>query len=298
VKIPKKHEDVTKLVITGSRVEYLPRDLIAGFSELSEIELHNSVFVETLDGSFVSQRSRSIEYLHITGGKSTKSVRNNAFRQLPNLRKIALTDSGIEQLDETIFHNNTNLEFINFQFNNIQVLPKKIFLNLSKLQKINFAANQIEYLHRKLFKSNKALKEMNFMLNKITRIRPQLLRGLRNLRKIIFSSNQIEVISENTFQDNRKLRHILLEENRIGKINPDVFQNLQDLEEIILYKNPCYEKDLESREIITQDLLEKELSDCYDGWNDGKDAVDKSECFDDSLENPVIVYCHFSAGGL
>ncbi len=119
--------------------------------------------------------------------------------QLPNIEKIKMIENLVELLDETLFHMN------------------------SKLSKIEFQYNRITSIHPDTFKTCK-LKWLYLNNNRITEIPPDLFKGQESLVRVELSYNKISTLHKNTFRDCKSLEWLDLANNMITNIDSDLFR--------------------------------------------------------------------------
>ena len=142
------------------------------------------------------------------------SVRNGAFRNLQNLTSLDLSINEITLLEDRVFEDLANLEYLNLENNNIVELPSARRVGLSP-----------------------GLSVLNMERNSIKRIKPESLIGYTNLTKLLLRHNNIYKISPNAFKPLSMLTVLDLSENEISRFRPGAFDPLTRLEILSLDRN-------------------------------------------------------------
>lgn len=108
---------------------------------------------------------------------------------LPNLRKLNLLGSNIENLDFECFSTLTNLKILNLRSSNIEFIDFGTCNLLGNLESLNLSSNRIRVLKNGTFSSLKSLKKLNLESNQIEFIETDAFNGLECLEEINLNNN-------------------------------------------------------------------------------------------------------------
>lgn len=161
--------------------------------------------------------SRDVQQLYINN-QTMSSIPNGLNDQFPQLLKVTLWNSKLENIQEKNFQGLTNLVELYLSHNLISSINETVFSSLRNLEVLVLSYNQIAKLNSKIFKE------------------------LRNLKVIELKSNKLEVIESNLFQYNPNLQEIELSFNNIKVLEPELLLELGSFRMINLQGNKCIDQ--------------------------------------------------------
>lgn len=160
---------------------------------------------------------RDIKQLYINN-QSMKSIPNGLNNYFPELLKITLWNSKLENIQEKNFEGLTNLVELYLSHNLISIIDETVFRSLRNLEVLVLSYNKITNLKSKMFKE------------------------LTKLKVIELKSNRLEVIEDKLFQYNPNLQEIELSNNNINIVKPEMLLELNNFMMINLQKNKCIDQ--------------------------------------------------------
>ncbi|XP_037050271.1 toll-like receptor Tollo [Bradysia coprophila] len=116
-------------------------------------------------------------------------VTRQNFKNLQKLLALDLVVNNIKTLDEDSFDDLTNLKSVNLFRNKIEILPDKIFQNLHELRSVALGGNPIVALNDEHFKNNKKLEYFSIRQSRIKFLSPTMFDEIRTLRRVDLSGN-------------------------------------------------------------------------------------------------------------
>lgn len=153
---------------------------------------HNLNFLQHLPSLKVLNMSCNSIYTLTTKTMSSRSLQELQF-QHNNLGKLwRLRDKTYER----IFHNLTNLTYLDISYNNIATIGDRVYMHLPK-----------------------SIQKLRMSHNSLTRIQWAMLRGFTHLRELILSNNNLYFISSNLSRDVPSLTVLDLQRNRISELS-------------------------------------------------------------------------------
>ncbi|XP_070501610.1 uncharacterized protein [Chironomus tepperi] len=205
-----KCENLDILEIKGTRVNYIPSELLIRNSKLSGIFLWNN---------------------HIT------ALPENLFSSKKNLKILNLQQNQIEYLPSNIFNSLTELHELVLNNNKLQLIDTKWFRNLSSLKKLVLGENQIAEIPDKSFEFMTNLEELHLHKNRIKLLNPNSFVGLHNLKILGLHSNEITDLPHNSFEPLKNLERLSLISNSLAIIDAASFGVHKNLVDIYLGSN-------------------------------------------------------------
>eukprot|EP01129_Flabellula_baltica_P007451 TRINITY_DN2902_c0_g1_i2.p1 TRINITY_DN2902_c0_g1~~TRINITY_DN2902_c0_g1_i2.p1 ORF type:complete len:2061 (-),score=333.79 TRINITY_DN2902_c0_g1_i2:97-6237(-) len=238
-----------------------PSTLIS-HADLKRLEDFQISYIDRKDLYFLTRE----EILRFPKDEDSLTIRASKISYLPNsigelsgLSHMSLNYNEIENINDIIIQNLTNLESLSFVHNKISYLSPCIS-SLQKLRKLNISYNPIEKLPTTLgyltslvelniekcslstippqIHELNSLVYLNISKNKITTFPNFLFRGLSQLKTLNLSTNNIKIVER--LQDLKSLTSLDLKENKIKKLSSEIgyCTNLEylDMSENLLYK--------------------------------------------------------------
>jgi len=189
-------------------------------------------------------------------------LRRENFKSMEKLKSLRLVKNLIEELDEHVFSDLTDLKELFLNENRLKMLPSTFFSQLRRLERFSAEFNGFDsILSEKFFDKSKNLLSIWVNHNYLKSIKFETLKFLVKLTDLEFSSNQITQLDENTFNKNDdlvtlafgrneikvlpkkllwrlvKLTYFYANENQIESIDPEFFIKNKAIQEIILAGN-------------------------------------------------------------
>lgn len=150
------------------------------------LNAERSSFMQTLNNN------ESLVCLQIIFSQMSFTTLETIFKglNLPNLRKLNLLGSNLENLDfECLSSLNNSLKILNLRSSNIEFMDFGTFNMLGKLETLNLSSNRIRVLKNGAFSSLKSLRKLNLESNQIELIEPDAFKGLDCLEEINLNNN-------------------------------------------------------------------------------------------------------------
>jgi Leucine-rich repeat (LRR) protein len=107
---------------------------------------------------------------------------------LDKLERLILSVNPLKTLKENVFNKLGNLKGLHLWSCQLESLPAKVFSKLTKLEKIELGRNQLTYLDKELFANNLELKRISLNGNKLQKIDIDFTE-LPNIEEILMSDN-------------------------------------------------------------------------------------------------------------
>lgn len=129
-------------------------------------------------------------------------VTNDICKAFPNLVRLEMQSTGIEEIKEDAFHACAGLTILYLYENQIEKLHPNTFLYTVKLQELNFRTNRISKLdHYNLLTNLQDLQEFSCSQNNLTEFSPELIRNNKNLEILGLYSNDLSDIEAEQILD-------------------------------------------------------------------------------------------------
>lgn len=179
------------------------------------------------------------------------TLQAGCFKDLPKLKYVALTHSGIKHIEKSAFLNLPSIKSISIMFNNIEAIHNGIFhslditklyllgnkietleehsfYNLTYLQILDLSHNNLYSLKSNIFYKTESLRKINISNNKLFHIQDYFFSVCFNSfdspdSLIDLSSNYLSTIDRNIFKGVYYVESLLLNDNNITKIDPNAF---------------------------------------------------------------------------
>lgn len=166
-----------------------------------------------------------------------KTIKKNAFYNLPNLTTINLHDNEISEIKSGIF-NKLSVQLITLQRNGIKTIESDAFDNMPNLYKIRLNANRLKAWDAKWFTNSPKLTEVYFRRNHLEHL-PQS--AFINLKppdaKLYLSKNKLGKINVGSFYGLRQISQLYLDRNNISEISNNAFPDLMQVDVLYMARN-------------------------------------------------------------
>ena len=168
-------------------------------------------------------------------GNSMKTVYNEIFGGFHSLKKLLLDSMGIEAVEESAFHDLSNLFDLSLAHNNIVNLPINLFRPLKNLRKIALDENKLQAVPN-FSGLPKEMIGIDLGYNYIKDISTLSEMGIKTMAKISLWQNNITTLPKHVFQKVSAFR-INLSFNKIREIQGYSFTACAFLDELYLDSN-------------------------------------------------------------
>jgi Leucine-rich repeat (LRR) protein len=121
------------------RVAHLPRNMVEEFPKLTDLSIEDSD-IPIVGNNLCGPQFSQIEILYL-GECGIHTIKDGAFENLINLKKINLFNNKIRSLGAKVFQKNQKLERIGLDRNKIKILAPGIFRDLNQLISVNLTGN-------------------------------------------------------------------------------------------------------------------------------------------------------------
>lgn len=156
---------------------------------------------------------------------SVETMEAEAFRNVPSLRSIKLTNNHLVEIPEEGFSWLEMLDTLKISHNEIKNIGLEAFANLEKLRWLYCDHNQLRNWNKTWFINTTNIEFMNFQWNKIKVIPKKAFEGFTKIRKIFFDYNDLEAILPDAFKGIKQLQHLGLGYNKLTQIDSSAFPN-------------------------------------------------------------------------
>lgn len=180
-----------------------------------------------------------------------KTVTDNCFEGLKNLRYLCLDENYIEIIATEAFRDLTKLKQLSLNYNHLQKLNSSAFQNLRSLKELSLTGNKIQSLHPDIFNSMNRLEKLRLDANLLQDLPENVFEKLTNLRMLSLDSNQLSVFASTLFCKNLKIEEISLSENSLQVIPITTFDGLANLAIVDLRYNNCVDKLFQGTDFVT-----------------------------------------------
>lgn len=183
--------------------------------------LQNLSHIETLDLS-----SNAIEELD-----------DLVFHNLTNLTKLILHNNKLRKLNGNVLHNFTQLKILDLSSNKISSLRKDSFLQAENIQHLNFSNNYLQTIDNNTFSLFAKLERLDLSQNPNLTLRENTFSSLTSLKLLNLSGCNIKHIPTGFLKWSPDLIALNVSRNAIVHLDSNSFENLQKLAIIDLSYN-------------------------------------------------------------
>ncbi|GIX92490.1 hypothetical protein CDAR_400453 [Caerostris darwini] len=244
-----------KLFCDRQNLQTIPLDLP---NNVQELDLSENV-LEFIDTKHF-QLNENLQTLILKGSRVTL-INKDAFKNLPHLKDLYLTNNEIGSLIGGTMTTNKDLNFLDLSYNPITVLHPEVFEGLHNLEILDLRHCLLKGLPPGVFDSLVNLKILFLDNNRLTSITTYVFQklgnlemlyiswnkiesihltnwvGLQNLKTLAISENKISALESTSFGNMSALHKLDVNGNQIKVISPDTFIGLSSLESLNLQKN-------------------------------------------------------------
>jgi Leucine-rich repeat (LRR) protein len=213
------------------------QDVFGNQSRSIAINLQMNSF-KVIDFEFM-KRFNSFQF----SGNSIGTIPENAFS--PELIELSLNAMELRSIHENAFVGLNQLRRLTIESNPLESLGRNIFHPLITLETLSFTGNTLSHFHPEMFVHNTNLIMLNLASNgKMELGENMFTSSLMNLDTLTISSNQIYRLNSNSFGTLRNLTRLVVSHNRISEIEPGFFRNFPNLQTFDASSNECISSNL------------------------------------------------------
>ncbi|XP_047099918.1 uncharacterized protein LOC124717185 [Schistocerca piceifrons] len=165
----------------------------------------------------------------------------DAFRYVPHLKYINMTDTMLISLPRNLFHYTRDLKHLLVQRNHdLRSLDRDVFQDASKLEDVILDRNGISSLEQDVFIHLKSVQRLNLAYNKIRSLPIGIFRDNRELQELVLSGNPLHFTSDTAkdlMRNNGKLRVFLMRKCKLEDLATGLLGSLSNLEWLDLSHN-------------------------------------------------------------
>ncbi|CAG9800627.1 unnamed protein product [Chironomus riparius] len=206
---------------------------------------HNNSCVQNFDStfgymqplsSFICELFQNLKKIRVTISH-LESINEDAFQKCKDLRFLMLPNNKIRELSENLFLNQSELEYLNLALNAINFLPSKVFHPLKKLKQLYLNDNKIQSINPEWFRCLQKLTTLSLAFNQISEVPSKSLQSLKNLTTLWIDRNNLKTLKPDSFVGLQNLKLLSLSSNKITDLPVDVFGSLNNLQYLVLNDN-------------------------------------------------------------
>ena len=153
------------------------------------------------------------------------------------VRRLDLSRSGIEALEEHDFRGLSSLAHLDLSGNQLTELPEDIFRGPSSLKTLDLDYNGLTGLPEGIFQGLDSLESLDLRFNRVAGLPEGVFRGLDSLQFLELGANFLPGLPEGLFQGLESLQYLSLWNNELTRLPEEVFRGLANLEVVWLKDN-------------------------------------------------------------
>ena len=121
--------------------------------------------------------------------QQTLFLPTNLDQHFPSLQVLAVTSSGLMQVDSSVFNQMKNLKVLNLNNNKLQEIAPGTFGQLKLLESLDLSSNNLKTLKTSVFTRLEKLQVLNLAANRLKTISFDILEPLKDLQNADLSNN-------------------------------------------------------------------------------------------------------------
>ncbi|KAH6930538.1 hypothetical protein HPB50_014665 [Hyalomma asiaticum] len=158
------------------------------------------------------------------------AISKGAFRGLPNLKTLDLSENSLYSISSSITDDLGTLQLLSLDGNNFTFIPNVINLTRNNIVDVTRFGNDLQYLEH-----------LDLSFNKVSRLHEGVFSSVYGLKGLWLSDNQIGWIAINAFANLTALVNLDLRNNRLAYLSSSVLQPIEvRLGELLLHGNPFH----------------------------------------------------------
>ena len=184
----------------------LPEGVFDGLSALQALKMHENSLMELPGGLFLEvsdpeafipidlpRQAAKLGSLWLQGNR-LRTLPQDVFHGLGNLRVLLLDRNSLIALPEGVFGELSHLEALFLSDNSIASLPEGIFQGLSRLEQLELDRNRLTGLPEAVFVGLSHLEWLNLSVNSLSALAPGIFQGLRQLEELRLDGNRLAAL--------------------------------------------------------------------------------------------------------
>ncbi|KAK1171111.1 follicle-stimulating hormone receptor-like [Acipenser oxyrinchus oxyrinchus] len=195
------------VLIKQTELKVFPSDVFSGLNGLSSIMISENGALEEIRANVFANLLRLYE-IRIEKSKNLVTIDRDAFQNLPNLKYLTISNTGLSSLPDLSKINSRQPGFLlDLQDNlNIQVIPTNAFLGLSNsyITELRLPRNGINEVQRFAFNNTK-LEKLILMGNPLEKVHSEAFLAAEGLVVLDISNTKISTIPENMLMNIKRL---------------------------------------------------------------------------------------------
>ncbi|XP_051174930.1 protein toll-like [Leptopilina boulardi] len=214
--------------------------IVKNTKNISILDLHNCHFEDIKIKNIASLLGvENFETLQIFNDKRTTfgTLHKNQIHDLPNLKKLEISDTRCNSLDEDLLEFIPNITTLILRNDQIKSIPKNFFQFTPKLKIIEFESNKLKMFENGTFSNLKDLLFLSLWQNDLTNLNSHIFDELNSIVEINLSSNKLITLPDGIFHKNFNLKIINLSRNLLQNLPANIFYGLNKLESLELSDN-------------------------------------------------------------
>ncbi|XP_067130997.1 carboxypeptidase N subunit 2-like [Centruroides vittatus] len=224
-----------ELYLTNGKLKVLPEDLFYNLHNLTKLALDNN-YIESIH-PLVFRNLTKLEYLHL-GSNRIKDLPGDTLKGLFNLRTFSIIKNRqLSEIPSGFFKKLHNLTEFSAWDCSIYSLEDDVFSDLINLNYVDLNSNKIKHLPPNLLRNNKLLTKFSCSFNRISTLPTGIFHGLSELRWLTLRGNRLENLPEDVFQNLSSLKTLILSSNSLTLLHENVFLPLINLTDLDLSEN-------------------------------------------------------------
>jgi Leucine-rich repeat (LRR) protein len=178
----------------------------------------------------------NLQKLHITTS-TIQEIRPNTFQNAKKLTFVqTYLNAKIRSLNDDSFVGATSLQSLWMDGENFTI-NKNIFRGLTELSLLYLSGANLSTLEKTTFTDCTKLRFLHLPGCPIKSVDPQTFSGMKNLDELSLHNSQLTSLDAGLLQNNPKLRIINLSKNKLSALADGFFKNNPNLTDIILHSN-------------------------------------------------------------
>ncbi|KAG8229426.1 hypothetical protein J437_LFUL000947 [Ladona fulva] len=214
--------------LSGNFISNLPNRTVV-LSKLITFKFNdNGCDVKSVENFLMSD---SLLYIEMKNS-SIFSIHKDFLRNVPNLRRIDLSDNKLTHLEEGFFEFSVNLRYVSLRGNRLTSIPVSLLDTKPLLSEIIVSHNKISEINFKVGQNLSSLTHLDISYNDITLIPSNPFSRMPNIKFLDVSNNKISEIDKVVLEVISDLESLHIDQNRMKGdffLLPRKFEHLTNL---------------------------------------------------------------------
>ncbi|KAK0396383.1 hypothetical protein QR680_001700 [Steinernema hermaphroditum] len=233
-------ENLQQLSLDKNRFTEIPTEALELLPTLEDLSMGVNAIEEINNNSLPLPKLKSLS-LEVN---QISSIGPDAFKQVPQLLYLYLSNNKFTKIDPLTFYYVNNLKVLAMSSNRISRIRRDDLQYVPSLVRLELADCFINNIEEGALQHIAKIQVIIFARNQITRVYMSTFDSLEKLVSLDLHGNQINKVDDRAFGRLSKLRHLDLSENKIETLQKDTFissfldSSPKDLPHIYLNGNP------------------------------------------------------------